>query len=293
MKDLNFSASVVALGNFDGLHVAHQKIMNKTKEYAKVNNLASGVLLFDKLPSEVFSRCAKYIMSLSDKKELLSDMDFVYVQEFSDKFRSLSGEEFAEFLVKTLKVKAVCAGFNYRFGKNASCDISDLEEFGRKYGFSVLKTDELKIDDKTVSSTYIRGLIESGEMQEAARFLGRKFFMTGEVLSGFHLGRTFGFPTVNLSYENNSVIPKYGVYKGVVEVLGKSYKAVINVGKRPTFDRDDVTIESFLLDFEGDLYGKKIRVYFEEFLRPEMKFENAEALAKQIESDIEKAKKGF
>ena len=293
MNDFNFEASVVALGAFDGLHLAHRKIMDKTKEYAKANNLASGVLLFDKLPSEVFSRSAKCIMSFSDKKELLSDMDFLYVQEFSEEFQNLNGEEFAEFLALKLKAKAVCAGFNYRFGKNAACDISDLERFGEKYGFLVLKTEELKVDGKTVSSTYIRELIEAGEMQEAAKLLGRIFFMTGEVLSGFHLGRTFGYPTVNLSYEKNSVLPKHGVYKGEVEVLGKRYRAVINVGKRPTFDRDDITIESFLLDFEGDLYGKKIRVYFEEFLRPEIKFKNAEELAKQIESDIKKAKKGF
>ena len=282
--------TVVALGGFDGLHKAHQKLIDRTKEYAKANNLKAGVLLFDRLPAEVFLKNAKKIMSLEDKKELLSDMDFLYVQEFSEEFISLSGEEFAKFLRDKLKAKAVCAGFNYRFGKNASCNIDMLKEYGKKYGFEVLAEEEYTIDGVTVSSTKIREFIENGDVDKAKAYLGREFFMTGEVLGGYHVGRTFGFPTVNLSYDKNSVLPKFGVYSGTVEVDGKKYKAVINVGKRPTFERDDVTIESFLLDFDGDLYGKKIRVYFSEYIRAEVKFPNAEKLAEQINKDIERVK---
>ena len=282
--------SVVALGGFDGLHKAHQKLIGRTKEYGKANNLKAGVLLFDRLPAEVFLKNAKRIMSLEDKKEFLSDMDFLYVQEFSDDFISLSGEEFAVFLRDKLKVKAVCAGFNYRFGKNASCNIDMLKEYGKKYGFEVLTEEEYTIDGTTVSSTKIREFIENGEMDKAEKFLGREFFMTGEVLGGYHIGRTFGFPTVNLSYDKNSVLPKFGVYSGAVEVCGKKYKAVINVGKRPTFEREDVTIESFLLDFDGDLYGKQIRVYFSDYIRAEIRFPNAEKLAEQIKKDIKRVK---
>ena len=282
--------TVVALGSFDGLHKAHQKLIDKTKEYAKEQGIASGVLLFDRLPSEVFFKNSKRIMSLSDKKELLHDVDFVYVQEFSDEFMTMSDEEFARFLTCKLNVKAVCAGFNYRFGKEAKGDIKALEHYGKKYGFEVLKMDEYKIDGVTVSSTKVREFIENGQMQKAKDFLGREFFMTGKVLKGYHVGRTFGFPTVNLEYDKNSILPKFGVYAGRVEVFGENYKSVINVGKRPTFDREDVTIEAFLLDFEGDLYNQKIRVYFSDFLRPEKRFSDAKSLAEQIKQDVERIK---
>lgn len=282
--------TVVALGGFDGLHKAHRELIEKTKEYAKEHNLASGVLLFDKLPAEVFLKNAKRIMKFSDKKALLDDVDFLYVQEFSPEFMSMTDEEFARFLVEKLNVKAVCAGFNYRFGKDAKGDILSLEQYGKKYGFEVLKMQEYKICGITVSSTKIREFIEAGDMIKAKEFLGREFFMTGKVLGGYHLGRTFGFPTVNLEYDKNSVLPKNGVYSGAVEVDGKVYRAVINVGKRPTFQRDDITIESFLLDFSGDLYDKEIKVSFFEFIREEKKFSNAKSLAEQIKKDIERVK---
>lgn len=289
-QNIDFSGSIVALGSFDGLHRAHMKLIEKTKEYAKENKLYSGVLLFDRLPLEVFSNNAKRIMSLEDKKELLADLDFLYVQEFSQDFMYLNPEQFVEFLIKKLNIKAVCVGFNYRFGKNASGDVKTLLKLGEKHGFLVIVSDEYKIDDKTVSSTLIRSFIENGEMDKAKEFLGREFFLTGEVLGGYHLGRTLGFPTVNLSYDKNSIIPKFGVYHGSVLVDNKKYKAVINVGVRPTFEREDVTIESFLLDFDGDLYNKKIRIYFSEYLRPEIKFQNADGLKEQINKDIKKIK---
>lgn len=289
-QEVDIDGSVVALGSFDGLHKAHMQIICVAEKFAKENNLKAGVLLFDRLPSKVFSKNVKRIMNLDDQKKLLSDMDFVYIQEFSESFMNFSPEEFALFLKKKLKVKAVSVGFNYRFGKNAEGDVFKFLELGEKYGFKVLISDEYKIGDETVSSSKIRGFVEDGDIKKAGEFLGRDFFMTGTVLSGFHLGRTFGFPTVNLSYEENSIIPKIGVYHGVVEVDEKRYKAVINVGKRPTFERDDITIESFILNFEGDLYDKKIRVYFKEYLRPEIKFPDAKSLSEQIKKDIEKVK---
>ena len=282
--------TVVALGGFDGLHKAHKKLIEKTKEYAKEHGILSGVLLFDKLPSEVFLENAKRIMKFSDKKALLDDVDFLYEQKFDAEFMSMTDEDFAKFLVDKLNVRAVCAGFNYRFGKNAKGDISALEEYGKKYGFEVLKMQEYKICGVTVSSTKIREFIENGDMAKAKEFLGREFFMTGKVLGGYGLGRTFGFPTVNLEYDKNSVLPKFGVYSGTVLANGKIYKAVINVGKRPTFQREDVTIESFLLDFSGDLYDKEIKVSFIEFLREEKKFPDASSLAEQINKDIERVK---
>ncbi len=287
-QNIDFNGSVVALGSFDGLHKAHMELINKTKEYAKDTKLASGVLLFDKIPAQFFLDNAKTIMTLEDKKELLSDLDFLYIQEFSKEFIELTPEEFVKYLIEKLNIKAVSVGFNYRFGKNASGDVNTLLQLSKKYGFTVIISDEYKIDGKTVSSTLIRSFIENGDINEANSFLGREFFMTGTVLNGYHLGRTLGFPTVNLDYDKNSIIPKFGVYHGSVEVLGEEYKAVINVGKRPTFEREDITIESFLLDFEGDLYNKKIKVKFKEYLRGEIKFQNAEKLTEQIEKDIKK-----
>ena len=276
----------LALGSFDGLHRAHMAIIEKTIEYAKENNLTSGVLLFDRLPGEIFGIKTERLMTIEDKKNKLSMLDFIHICEFSKEFSDMLPAEFAGFLKKKFNVRAVCAGYNYRFGKNASGDIKTLIQEGIKNGFSVIEVPEYKIDGQTVSSTKIREFIKDGNIKGANSFLGYDFFISGTVVNGYQLGRTIGVPTVNLDFDEKNILPRFGVYAGYVSLDGEAYDAVINVGKRPTFNRDDITVESFLLDFNGDIYNRKIKVCFKEFLREEIKFDNKQMFAAQIERDV-------
>lgn len=284
--EFSVKKTVLALGSFDGLHKAHMAIIDKTIEYAKEVDCNSAVLLFDRLPGEIFGQNIQRLMTLNDKKDRLSMLDLVYLCEFSKEFADMEPERFVDFIIEEFDVCAVCAGFNYRFGKNASGNIETLKEEGKKRGFSVIEVPEYKIDGETVSSTKIREFIKNGDIKKANNFLGYDFYMSGNVVGGYHIGRTMGIPTVNLKYDEKCILPAFGVYAGYVLVDGKSFMAVTNVGKRPTFEREDITVESFLIDFEGDLYNKEIKVCFSEYLRDEIKFKNKQELAEQIKKDI-------
>ncbi len=280
--------TVVALGNFDGLHKAHMEVIDRARDYAAKNGYKSGVMLFDKEYN-----IGEQIMTNDEKMQMLYTLDFIYTQTFDIEFKSMSCEEFAGFLCKTLNAAAVSVGFNYRFAKNASGDVKKLVELGHKYGFSVLISDEYKIGGCTVSSTKIRELISRGNIKEANAMLGRDFYVSGTVEGGYKIGRTMGYPTVNLKYDKLGLIPAKGVYAGFVETEKKVYKCVVNVGTRPTFSGDNLTIEAYLLDFRGDLYNKEIKIHFCEFLRKEIKFDNINELTEQISIDVKNAKKVF
>lgn len=276
-------ATVVALGNFDGLHVAHMAIIRSGIEYAKEHGLKSGVLLFEENFKNV-----DLITPKESKVELLDreNLDFVKFRSFTKEFMQLSPEEFIKQLVENLRIRAVCVGYDYRFGYKAEGDIETLRSLGKKYGFCVLVTDVIKIGGKIVSSTYIRELIKSGDVETAERFLGRRFCVQGSVEKGLQNGRKMGIPTANVGYSPDMAIPKNGVYAGITYVNGKRFKCVINVGKNPTFNADKTTIESHILDFSEDIYGEYIRVSFAKRLRDDIKFESVKALQEQIRSDI-------
>lgn len=275
------------LGNFDGLHLAHMSVIKKGMEYAAKKSLKSGVLLF-----ENNTKGASLITSNSQKLKLLEEInpDFVYVKKFTREFMQKSPEEFICMLRNELNMKAVCVGYDYRFGHMASGDISTLNELSEKYGFDVIVTDEVKMDGKTVSSTHIRSLIEQGDMEGAMRFLGRYFTLSGKVEMGFQNGRKLGFPTANLCVQDDVLLPKNGVYAGYTLIDNEKYKSVINVGNNPTFGAEKITVESHILDFTGDIYGREISISFVSRMRGDIKFENIEALKEQIEKDTEKAR---
>lgn len=280
--------TVVALGNFDGLHKAHMQVIERARDYAVKNGYESGVMLFDNVKDT-----AGQIMTNDEKKHFLSSIDFVYIQQFDEAFKSMSCDEFAVFLRERLNAAAVSVGFNYRFAKGASGDVKKLTELGEKYGFCVLISNEYKIGDYTVSSTKIRELIASGNVKEANFMLGRDFYVSGTVEGGYKIGRTMGYPTVNLKYDKVRLIPAKGVYAGFVEAQSRLYKCVVNVGTRPTFSGDSLTIEAYLLNFEGDLYNQEIKIYFSEFLRKERKFDDINELTEQISIDVKNADKAL
>ena len=288
-----YSGTAVALGDFDGLHIAHTAIIKNGIEYARQNGLKSGVLLFNENTKSVLEGAdIKLITPNGEKIRLIDEMgaDFVYIVNFDREFMKKTPEEFIELLMNDLKIRAVFAGFDYKFGKNASGDALTLKKLGEDNGFFVEILPEMKIDAKTLSSRHIRQLIEDGNVSGASKYLGRDFSVSGTVEKGFQNGRKLGFPTANVSYDDNMLLPKTGVYAGYTVVNNKKYKSVINIGNNPTFGAKKVTIESHIIDFEGDIYGETIRISFKKRLRGDIKFNGTDELKARIEQDTKTAK---
>ncbi|MBQ8300565.1 MAG: bifunctional riboflavin kinase/FAD synthetase, partial [Clostridia bacterium] len=286
----DFDGSVVALGNFDGLHVAHMAIIRNGIEYAKKNGLKSGVLLFEESTKELTDGGVELITPNEAKLELLEreDADFVFMEKFDEEFMKKTPEEFVLYLIDKLNIKAVCVGYDYSFGYKAQGDVEMLRKFGEKYNFKVFVTDVIKIDGRVVASTYIRQVVKTGNMEEAERFLGRRFCMEGKVVKGLQNGRKMGIPTANVDYDTNMALPKEGVYAGITYVNGRRLKSVINVGRNLTFGAEKITVESHILDFNEDIYGEYIRVSFAKRLRGVIKFGSMEELKNQIHEDMKK-----
>lgn len=282
----------MALGNFDGLHKAHMKIINSSIEYSKKNGIKSGVLLFDCHTSKILGNPQRLLTKIEEKLKLLEEtgVDFVHIMHFDENTANMSGYEFIEYITKRFRVEAFFAGYDYKFGKNAGWNVTDLEDYAKEQGFKTVITECIKEDGITVSSSIIREYIESGEVSFAKKLLGRPYDVLGEVVKGFGNGTKSLFPTANLKVFEDKLLPADGVYFALTHIEGKSYKSAVNIGKNPTFNAKERTIESFILDFHGELYGKVLKIEFLEKIRDDKKFESIDALKEQIEKDIEKIK---
>ena len=289
-ESVPYEGTVVALGNFDGLHIAHMQIIRNCIAYANERGLKSGVLLFEQNTKNITgNRRIELITPNTIKLELLEreNLDFVFMRYFTREYMSKSPEEFFRLLVDNLHVKAVCCGYDYSFGYMAQGRVHTLKQLGKKYGVDVLVTDMVTVDGTVVSSTCIRELIIGGDMEFTEKMLGRRYCVEGYVVKGKQNGRKMDFPTANVNYDPQMAIPKKGVYAGITYVWGKRLKSVINVGDNPTFNAKKLTIESHILDFEGNLYGEFIRVSFAKRLREEIKFKNMDMLKEQIGKDAQ------
>ena len=284
--DKVYNNTLIMLGNFDGIHLAHMSVINRGIQYAKENSLKSTLFMF-----ENHTRNEKLITPNKIKLKILSDIapDFLYIEKFDDNIMKKSPEEFIQMLIKKLGMRAVCIGYDYRFGHKAQGDVKTMYSLGKKYGFDVLVTEKVSIDNITVSSSHIRTLIENGDIKKASEFIGRPFTMCGVVERGLQNGRKLGFPTANISVDKDSILPKCGVYAGFSEVNGKKYKSVINVGNNPTFNAKNITVESHIIDFCGDIYNENVTVSFLEYIRGDIKFNGLEELKNQILKDKKKA----
>lgn len=285
-----YDGTVVALGNFDGLHVAHTEIIRSGIKYARENGLKSGVLLFEENTKSLTNGKIENITPNEAKLELLEreKPDFVFMEKFDKEFMQKSPEEFVLYLIDRLHIKAVCVGYDYSFGYMASGDVELLKQYGKKYNFRVFVTEAIKREGKVVSSTYIRQLIKNGDMETAEKFLGRRYCIEGKVVRGQQNGRKMGIPTANVAYDVNMALPETGVYAGITYVRGKRLKSVINVGKNLTFGAQKLTVESHILGFDEDIYDEYIRVSFAKKLRGDFKFDSMEELREQICRDIER-----
>ncbi len=283
--------TVVALGNFDGLHKAHMTVIDKCIAQADARGVKSAVLLFYEHTENITeNKSVRLLTDHNTKIKLLhkTGIDIVLTEHFTKEFMELTPEEFIEYLIDKLHPVAVSVGYDYRFGHKAQGDIKTLQDLCSKKGIDVVVADEVKEGDTPVKSTAIREYIKKGEIEKANSMLGRKFSLRGEVKEGFRNGRKIGFPTANVGVSPSIILPLDGVYMGYTWVEDKRYKSLINVGNNPTVNGKEITVESHILDFNGDIYGKTIEVEFCRRLRGEIKFASLEELKKQIEKDLER-----
>ena len=283
--------SAIALGFFDGVHIAHQKIIKSAVNYAKLNNIAPVVLTFDSSPQELLtSNEVRYLTTKRNKESLISALgaEAVFLP-LTYELLSMEPEDFIEkILVEKFSIRHAVCGYNYRFGKNGRGDTQFLKEAGERLGFSVEVSPCEMYDGEIVSSSHIRKLLSEGNVSLANKLLGRPFFVTGTVSEGKKLGRKLGFPTANVFFDEKAVSIKNGVYKTLVSINEKCYDAITNVGINPTIGGEATRSETYIPLFKGDLYGEELKIDFIDFIRPEKKFENIEELKSQIKEDLKK-----
>jgi len=286
---------VIAIGNFDGLHLGHQKVINEAKRRAKINKLPFGVMTFEPIPVMFFNKKQKNhrINSLEQKKIFLKKLkiDFLIIIKFNKNFSTLSAEKFIKKIIyEKTKCRYLYVSRNFKFGYKRQGNIKTLRKFEKLFDYKRVVTTSYKKKKRIISSTKIRQNISAGKIEEANKLLGRNWSIEGKVIKGQKRGRQIGFPTCNLKLRNY-IIPKLGVY--AVRVSNKNFNknGIANIGYRPTFNGQSLLLETNIFGFKKNLYNKVINISFKKFIRPEKKFKNLEYLKKQIKLDIKQAKK--
>lgn len=289
--------SVVVLGNFDGIHRGHQALFNKAKEAARKYGLQTIVFSFYPHPSWVIGTHPKpLLMSRRNKKKMTEQMkmDVLIEYPFTQAFAAIAPETFfTEVLIKKLKAKVLVVGSNYYFGHEKAGNPAYLQKLGEKYDIQVCVVDAVTQGGNMISSTTIRNYISAGEIEAANEMLGHPYTVVGNVVQGKRLGRTIGFPTINLIADPDSVYPPNGVYATYVKVYNTLYMGMTNIGYNPTVNGERKMIETHLFDYNKELYGAEVEIYFYHHMRCEQKFENIDALKMQIEKDKEGVKLFF
>ena len=287
--------TIYALGFFDGVHLGHQALLRQCRCLASEYGFSAGAVTFQTHPDNlVLGSAQKLINTVSDRCRLLTAMgaESIITLPFDEALRAMPWDAFLEQLLSRGAAGFVC-GDDFRFGFRGEGTAEKLAAFCRRLGIPCAVVPEQRLGDVRISSTHIRGLLEAGDVESACKFMGHPHILSGEVISGRQLGRTIGVPTANLSVPDGVVVPASGVYACRVLFDGKSHCAVTNVGSRPTVGGHHITVEPWILDFAGDLYGKEITLEFHAFLRPEKKFDSLEELKEQIHRDGEKCRKKF
>jgi len=292
----NIGETGIALGNFDGIHIGHQRLINNTVQYCKKNGLSSIVFTFRNHSRDITKSpdTVKKIVTWKEKVRIIESLgvDYLIVIEFDEKFSKMSPADFVKnILIGKLNMKQANCGFHYRFGYKAEGTPELLKEMSQKNNFEVFVLEPVTIDGELVSSTKIRELISAGDMETCKNFLGRKYSLEGIVVHGKELGKKMGFPTANIFINETRVIPPNGVYITNSYVNNTKYNSITNIGYNPTVGGDKRLIETYLFDFDEDIYDLNIRIEFNKKIRSESKYENIEILKAQISRDVEIAKK--
>ncbi len=286
---------IIAIGNFDGLHLGHQKVIKEAKQKAKKNRIPFGVMTFEPVPVMFFNNKIKNhrINSLEQKKTQLKKLklDFLIIVKFNKNFSTQSAEEFIKNVIfKKTKCKYLYVSKNFKFGFERQGNIKTLKKFEKKYNFKNIVTKPFKRSNRIISSTLLRNKIRLGKIDEVNKLLNRNWSISGKVIKGQRRGRKIGFPTCNLKL-HDYIVPKLGVY--AVKVKSKNFykNGIANIGYRPTFNGQNLLLETNIFGINKNLYNKVISIKFKKFIRPEKKFRNLKHLKKQIKLDIKQAKK--
>lgn len=286
--------TLLTIGVFDGVHLGHKYLISKLKKSAEQENLLSGVVTFRQHPLEVLApeTVLPYLTNCEEKVELLKaeGVDIVVPLTFTAALAGLTAREFTGLLKKHLRMHGLVLGPDFTLGKDREGNVSVLRELGREMGFSVMMIAAMNFFGEVVSSTAIRKYLEEGDLKNVSKLLGRTFSLQGVVVRGDGRGKTLGFPTANLEVDSvQSLLPE-GVYASWIHVDDEKYPSVTNIGKRPTFGSNDRTVETYIIDFSGDLYDRELKIDIVDLLRKETKFNNIDELKQQILDDIERGK---
>ena len=287
-------STILTIGVFDGVHRGHQHLLKRVVEEASREGMLSGVLTFVNHPRSVLvpDTCISYITSVEDRLTLLKEagIDMVIPLHFDMELSRLRAHEFTGLLQERLRMAGLVMGYNFAMGYKREGTPETLATIGNEQGFFVNVVDAVSVEGGRVSSTVIRNSVTAGDVAGASELLGRPFSLCGKVVVGDGRGKTLGFPTANLDYSEDRLAPGNGVYATWACVGDDRYMAATNVGVRPTFGENERAVEAFLLDFDGDLYGKDVTLEFVGRLRDELRFESAEALVTQMHLDVEQAR---
>ncbi|MBI1732948.1 MAG: bifunctional riboflavin kinase/FAD synthetase [Gammaproteobacteria bacterium] len=289
------AGTAVTIGNFDGVHLGHQRVMKQLVDHARSRAIAPLVVVFEPHPREFFAplQAPTRLTTLREKVEALRrcGVQEVTCLRFNRALAGVGAQDFVQrFMVQELGARLVIVGNDFRFGRGRAGDVALLRELGRTHGYDVLEAETFEIEGRRVSSSWVRELLAAGEVEAANRLLGRPFSLTGRVILGAQIGRTLGFPTANIDMENRAP-PLRGVFAVQVDGLRPGLvNGVANLGTRPVFAGQRLLLEVFLFDWNEDIYGRRISVQFRRFLRPERNFDSVQALCVQMARDSDQAR---
>lgn len=291
-------SSAVTLGKFDGVHLGHQKLISIVKEKAEEQGLLSVMFTFDRIPLSICPQKNQHFLSTNSERRMLCEnygIDVEVEYPFTTTLMNMEPEEFvSDILINKLKAKVIVVGTDYCFGRDRSGNVEFLISNAAKYGYETIVVEKEKFQDKDISSTYVREELKLGHMETVNVLLNRPYSITGIVAKGNQLGRKLEIPTINVYPTEIKLLPTNGVYASRILIDGVWYYGVTNLGTKPTIsDGYEVSVETNVFDFDKDVYGNRVEVALYHFLRQEMKFENVEALKKQMESDASFAKEMF
>lgn len=288
---------VLVLGMFDGVHRGHQKLLMQGVELAEQHHLPLAVSTFEPHPLRVLNpqRSPKLLTTMTERAQIMFSfgVDYFCINTFNREMADQHYEEYLADLVRIYQPQHIVCGYNFTFGKGGEGNADVLEACGLVYGYETHVVPEVVLEGEPVSSTRIRALLQQGDIHSANRLLGHAYALAGKVVDGKHIGRTLGFPTANVDVPSLKALPAYGVYACWLQDGDRSYPAVVNVGRHPTLPEGRVTVEANVLDADLQLYGKKVRLQFLQFLRSEQKFETVDALKTQITADVQHCREYF
>ena len=291
--------SILLIGNFDGLHLGHQKLFKLANKYKKKFKLKIGIITFEPMPIMYFNKSIKNfrISNLDQKKKILKNLgiDFIIIKKFDKKFSKIKSYQFIKnILYENLKAKYIFVSDNFRFGHKREGNVKQLIKNEKEFKFKIIKPKPLVLKNKVISSTLIRNLLSNGNIEYSNQLLARKWSIESKVQRGRQMGKKIGFPTCNMDIKDY-VIPKLGVYAVKIHRKNNSkiLKGIANIGYRPTFNQKKLLLEVYIFNFSSNLYNKHLTIEFINFIRKEKKFKNINQLKKQINSDLKLAKKKF